>query len=126
MQNQLEDKIERRRDQRFVVKGGTYAVLGAPANKLGQIVDISMSGMAFTYLADLHPLGKAEGLDILANHELCVEKIPYTTVTDIVIPNYAPFSTIVMRRHSVKFNGLSTETKNKIQELIERVGYHQA
>ena len=117
---------ERRRDKRYRVKDGTYAVLGAPANKLGQIVDISMSGMAFTYLADNDPIGTAEALDILANQGICVEKIPYTTVTDVVVPNETPFSTIIMRRHCIKFNELTTETKTKIQELIGVYGYHQA
>ena len=117
---------ERRREKRYRVKDGTYAVLGAPANKLGQIVDISMSGMAFTYLADSDPIGTAEELNILANQGICVEKIPYTTVTDVVVPNETPFSTIIMRRHCIKFADLTTETKTKIQKLIDEYGYHRA
>ncbi len=117
---------ERRRDKRYRLKDGTYAVLGAPANKLGQIIDISMSGMAFTYLADNDPIGTADALDILANQGICVEKIPYTTVTDVVVPNETLFSTVIMRRHCIKFNDLDMETKKKIQGVIELYGYHQA
>ena len=125
MKNSAPQK-ERRRYKRHELKDGTYAVLGAPANKLGQIVDISMSGMAFTYLADTDPIGMAEELDILANQGMFVKKIPYTTITDVVVPNNTPFSTIVMRRHCVKFNDLTAETKTRIQELIEEFGYHKA
>ncbi len=43
-------KLERRKHTRYQTKTGAYATISPESSKLGQIVDISFSGLAFKYV----------------------------------------------------------------------------
>ncbi|OKY74179.1 MAG: hypothetical protein BM485_15365 [Desulfobulbaceae bacterium DB1] len=114
--------IDRRGQKRYIMREGTYAFLRPPSNKIGQIIDISMSGLAFCYFSTNGASRDAQGLDLLVEEGLCLENIPYTTVNDFVLPNEQPFSQITMRRRCIKFGPLSVKHKQHLQQLIERYG----
>ncbi|MBC8316993.1 MAG: PilZ domain-containing protein [Desulfobulbaceae bacterium] len=114
--------VERRKHKRYTTKDGTYAVLRPPANKIGKIIDISLSGMAFTYFSTNGKTIEATGLDLLADEGLCLENIPYLMVDDCIIPNEQPFSQITMRRHCIQFNGISDEHANRLKSFIKKYG----
>ncbi|MFH1216097.1 MAG: PilZ domain-containing protein [Pseudomonadota bacterium] len=114
--------IDRRRHKRYVMCDGTYAFLRPPANKIGQIIDISMSGLAFCYFSTNGASRDAQGLDLLVEEGLCLEDIPYTTVNDFILPNEQPFSQITMRRRCIKFGSLTIKHKEHLQQLIDRYG----
>lgn len=110
--------IERRMQQRYAVQEGTYAFLRSPANKIGQLIDISLSGLAFSYFSTNGAALEATGLDILADEQICLENVTYTTVNDFVIPNEQPFSQITMRRRCVKFESLTPEHVDDLHKII--------
>jgi len=114
--------VERRRHKRFATQDGTYAVLRSPANKIGKLLDISVSGLAFSYFSTNGGILESAGLDLLADEGLCLENMPYTLINDCVMPNEQPFSQITMRRHCVKFNGLSEEQTDQLRAFIEKYG----
>jgi hypothetical protein len=105
-----------------LTRDGTYAVLRPPANKIGKIIDISMSGMAFTYFSTNGKTIESPGLDLLADEGLCLENIPYDIVNDCIIPNEQPFSQITMRRHCIKFNGLTEDHTRLLKSFISKYG----
>lgn len=117
-----EPSVERRKHKRYLTRDGTYAVLRPPANKIGKIIDISLSGMAFTYFSTNGKTMESTGLDLLADEGLCLENIPYTTVNDCIIPNEQPFSQITMRRHCIQFNGITNEHINQLKSFITKYG----
>ncbi len=43
-------KKERRKYTRYSIKNGSYATISPDSTKLGQIIDISMGGLAFKYI----------------------------------------------------------------------------
>jgi len=42
--------VERRKSKRYRAVEGVYAAISPRSNKLGQIIDISMGGLAFKYI----------------------------------------------------------------------------
>jgi hypothetical protein len=114
---------ERRKQKRFVMRDGTYAFLRPPANKLGQIIDISMSGLAFSYFSTNGASLDSTGLDVLADEGIFLENLPIRTVNDFILPNEQPFSQITMRRRCVKFGPLSQNHKEHLLRIIDEYGH---
>ena len=110
---------ERRKHGRFQVKNGAFAVLGAvfwphSTQKLGQIKDISMGGLAFSYMAREELSDESVRLGIfLAENRFHLREIPFETIWDVETEK-EPFSSITMRRCGVRFGKL---TPNQISEL---------
>ncbi|MFP3982415.1 MAG: PilZ domain-containing protein [Desulfurivibrionaceae bacterium] len=120
---------ERRKEPRFTMQAKTYAVLRQPANKIGKILDISRSGLAFTYLSTNETLTKPVcRIDLLAEDEgVLVENLPFSSVSDCVVPNKQPFQQITMRRHSIKFGNLDEDQVNALELFIKKyfLGYQE-
>ena len=114
--------IERRKQERYIMSVDTFAFLRPPVNKIGQLIDISLSGLAFSYFSSNGASLESNGLDILAYKEICLENVPYITVNDFIIPNEQPFSQVTMRRRCVKFDNLNPENQIQIQKLINQYG----
>ncbi len=113
---------ERRKHKRYFTIDGTYAVLRPPANKIGKIIDISLSGLAFSYFSTNGATMVSPSLDLLADEGLCLENMTYTLINDCIIPYEQPFSQITMRRHCIQFNGLTEDHKNQLQTFIDKYG----
>ncbi|MCB2183142.1 MAG: PilZ domain-containing protein [Desulfobulbaceae bacterium] len=112
---------ERRNEKRFVMREGTFAFLHHPANKIGHIIDISMSGLAFSYFSlTTVPLG-AEKVDLLTDDGFLLEDIPFILVDDVVIRQEVQYSSddIIMRRHCLQFKDLSPENYHHLKSFIE-------
>jgi hypothetical protein len=116
----IHQHIERRQHPRYSLREGTYAFLRPPANKIGQIIDISLSGLAFSYFSTNGASPDTKDLDLLAVGGKRLENIPFETVNDSIIPNEIPFSQITMRRKCVKFGNLSTDHMLYIENIIEQ------
>lgn len=115
---------ERRKRERFIMRDGAYAFLRPPANKIGQVIDISLDGLAFSYFSTNGPILDAHGLDLLADEGIYLENLPFKTVNDFIIPNEQPYSQITMRRRCIQFGNLTTRDRNLIQNLIDKYGNH--
>ncbi len=109
---------ERRKQKRHVLRDGAYAFLRPPANKLGQIIDISLSGLAFSYFANGEVSMESTGLDLLSEEGITLENIPFTTINDFILPNEQPFSQITMRRRCIKFDSLSLDAQKYLHTII--------
>ena len=109
---------ERRKHKRFQVRNGAFVVLGTPpwphSTKVGQIVDMSMGGLAFSYIAEQEPSnGSFELCIFLADSSFHLRKIPFETISDLETDE-VPFSSITMKRSGVQFGEL---TPNQISQL---------
>ncbi len=106
---------EKRRDKRFQVMSGAFAV----NSKFGQIIDISMGGVSFRYVDRDEWENEREGLGILfGEDDLCLDKVPMQTVSDQVINNGVSSSATVVRRRGVKFGTLTAEQKFQLEYFI--------
>lgn len=114
---------ERRREKRIMLRDGSaYTVIRPPANKIGGVIDISLSGLAFSYFSIGGKVQKPERLDILCNGDLVLENIPCKTVSEFAIPNEQPFSQISMRRCCVKFGSLTPQHIEQLENVMSNYG----
>lgn len=110
---------EKRKHKRYKMRDGTYALLRTSARKIGQLIDLSLSGLAFTYFSTNGAAPDSDGLDLLAAGNIHLQDIPYQTVSDFVLPNEQPFSQIIMRRRCIKFKALPPEIATSIEQIIQ-------
>lgn len=130
MQNLCHDKTkevdERRKHKRFRVQNGAFAVFTAfswpySTQKLGQIIDIGMGGLAFSYIASEEaPTGAVELSIFLAENRFHLRNIPFETISDVET-NEVPFSSITMKRSGVQFGEL---TPNQVSQLKYFISNH--
>ena len=114
-------QAERRKHRRFRMQDIAFAVLRDHVSKVGQIMDISMSGLSFQYIVNGGSLEASFELDILlANHGLCIEKVRFKKVSDFQIPNKSPFSPLLMRRCGVRFEELTLEQRSQLEDIIRK------
>lgn len=101
---------ERRREKRFPMKEEASFVLTPSCKGLGEIVDISKSGMAFQYVGEGEWTTEEEELGILfGDHDSCLDEVLIRTVSDRVVEEMSAGQKMVVRRRSVEFSGLSEE-----------------
>ena len=99
---------------------GAYAAIRHSANQLGQIKDISFSGLAFKYLANEGKSNGARALDIfITKHKFYIKNIPIHPVRDIRLEKKSPFSTVPVRQQGVQFGDLSDEQRTQLGHLIQ-------
>lgn len=106
---------ERRNIPRFHVNSGLFAV----NFQLGQIIDISMEGLAFRYVEREKKRESDRGIGIIFDEDdLCFDRIPVLTVSDIIISEDRDVETPIIRRCGVRFLDLSPTQKSLLQNFI--------
>ena len=101
---------------------GAFAAVRQKSNQLGQIKDISASGLAFTYLANEGATNGARALDLfVTKHELYIKSIPFQLVRDTQVEQESPFSKVPIRLQGVQFGKLSAEQRTQLAHLMQ---YH--
>ncbi|MBC2693989.1 MAG: PilZ domain-containing protein [Desulfobacteraceae bacterium] len=115
--------VEKRKFTRFKVKDISFVLLKSVSyEELGEIVNISKGGLAFQYLVGENQIKESVELDIiLAGNGFHMKKIPCKTIADFEIINEIYFSSLKMRRHSIKFGELDN---NQISELDYFIRQH--
>lgn len=121
------DLQERRKHKRFTIKDVAFAILKTDEDEeLGQIINISMGGLAFQYFVGNRELHKANRLDVLlADNGLHVDGISFSVVDDYELVNELPFSSITKREQRVIFNNLSETQEEGIESFIKEHTYPQ-
>ncbi len=113
------DWVEKRKYDRYPAREGAIVALKPHDRMLGQMIDISLGGLAFRYIEGEEKSGQPIELIILvANHSFRLDKVPFRTVSDQEITNDISFSSIKMRRRSVEFGNLSIIQKSAVKYFI--------
>jgi hypothetical protein len=110
----------RRNEMRFQVQKGALAVQNGQARIMGQILDISRNGLAFHYIDDGKKSNGSYDVDILLTKKgFYLKKIQSKIILDFEMTNQVPFSSITMRRRSVKFGELMGEQISQLEYFIQ-------
>jgi hypothetical protein len=125
----MEDTRENRKHTRYQVPEGSFVTLGPSKAVMGQILDISMGGLAFRYINNHSEAPKHEGLaDIyLTEGDVCVTSVPIKTVSDFDAPDTVtrkadgplPVSCRGMRRCGVEFGEMSQSQMSQLAQCIQ-------
>ncbi|MBW1743037.1 MAG: PilZ domain-containing protein [Deltaproteobacteria bacterium] len=114
-----EEWIERRKYKRFQVPIGAFLSFGPDDSRLGEIIDISMSGLAYRYLATEEQPNRARRLNIfLTEHDSYVADVPFDTVSDFRTCDIS-FTPVTMRRSGVQFGELTHSQMSRLEHFID-------
>jgi hypothetical protein len=112
---------ERRRDKRFKVLDGGVALVTPPgphSTIVGNIIDISMNGLAFQYLSDKPiPAGATELTIASARDKFYLRGLPVKAISDFEIAK-VPFGSLSPRRHGLEFGDLTAEQASHLGNFI--------
>lgn len=123
--------VERRNHKRYKAVEGAYAAISPNSHKLGQIIDISMGGLAFKYIdtsGDENSENKLpEETIFLSSMGYYVGDLPFKTVADYEVNNAPSFSSMKVRKRHVKFTDLTFKQlfdldyylRNNVSEQLE-------
>jgi len=118
--NNTKERVERRQMKRFKVAEGAFAALVNRGSKLGQIRDISKTGLSFRYIDSEEEQAEARELKIiLGSGGLCVDKVPFKKVTDFAIKSEFSFSSIKMRQIGLQFGELTPVQSVRLSNFIQ-------
>ena len=110
---------ERRCWQRINVSDVAFAEFEPDSIQVGQLIDISEGGLSFRYIESDEWEDDMKELSIFTpSQEISLNKIPFSTVYDSRIERGGLFSSMPMRRRSVKFGRLSENQKDQLNRFI--------
>ena len=114
-----DERVERRRDERFKVQSGALLVSMSHSIVLGQIGDLSMGGLAFSYVPEgKRPIEPVE-LDIfLADYGFYLDGIPVESVWDFE-NRVSPLRATRTKLSGVKFRGLTHSQISQLKAVSE-------
>jgi hypothetical protein len=114
------DMVERRKQDRFKIDTGVYVFCPLPNDIfMGNVVDISRSGIAFSYFADNPVPDDINKLGLLASRSgSTLEDLPFQIISDEVMPRH-PESMLVMKRSSGRFLSLTPVQQSELERFIE-------
>jgi hypothetical protein len=110
---------DQRRHKRFQVPRGVFVGFGPHVNKVGQIVDLSLGGLAFRYVGSGES-GDGSHLDIfVADNDFYLGSVPFRTVSDFEIVQTTPSCPMTMRRSGVRFGKLTSEQRSGLEYFLQ-------
>ncbi len=116
----------RRKEERVTVGESVYVVINTQPQMMGQMVEISSTGMAFTFV-DLDAVSRllsdqsALRLDLFAGGKgFFVRNLPCRLVSKINNTSSSSFSSLLIKRIGVEFKALSVPQQVQINTLIRR------
>ena len=113
--------VERREHKRFPLQGDGVALLrsaSSHATIVGEIIDISVDGVAFRYISGEEPSNGSSELSLVsADHSFYLGNLPIKMVSDLEMAKI-PFGAVSTRRRGVKFGDLRQSQRFALQHFI--------
>lgn len=115
--------FEQRTYSRFFVKDKTFAALGSEFETVGKIKDISIKGLALSYLSE--SIKTCSGRDhsqvyiFLSSNSFHLPNVPCKIVYDIQDPESIINNGILIRRCGLQFGKLSESQSELLEMFIE-------
>ena len=114
------EPVELREHRRFRVQDGSFAALSPEFRVLGQIVDISRSGLAFRYVASNVRSHECAELKILkTDGSFSCDRIPFKAIWDCSTPHDFSLGFLTLRHCGVQFGKLRDDQKFDLKYFIE-------
>ncbi len=119
----IDGRTDRRKDSRYKVKDGIFTVPNPriQSSRLGNIIDVSMGGLAFQYfLVKNMSFNEFSMIDIyISGDGMFLDDLPVQIVSDIELPRSEKQFMTTSKRFGVQFQGLDQAKKEKLHQFIE-------
>lgn len=121
-----EEMDDHREHIRYQVPKDSFVTIGSDEPIMGQIIDISMGGIAFRYMDSKKPTDESHLNIFLTEGDVCLDRVPIKAVSDYEIPNTVLCKTVdqippscrTMRRCGVQFGDLTQHQRSQLQQCI--------
>ncbi len=111
---------ERRKHKRYQARPDAYAVFSEKARHAARIIDISKGGLSFCYANGEPWLEEAAELDIfLGDDEFSLNRIPFETVADYMLPIASSTGHTMVSQRCVRFGKLTPKQIYQLSYFIE-------
>ena len=111
---------ERRDSRRFETPDTALVGLGPYCREIGHIMEISMTGLSFSYISDNEPADELKEFDLfMAGSPFYLYKIKCKTIWDTDTVYESRFSAHNIRMRGVQFKELSGIQKSQLEYFIE-------
>ena len=113
--------VERRKFRRIHPKNPTFTV---GATRSGLVTEISMDGMTIHYFdrkswpEETHELGIVVDDPLAGDSRLCLNGLPFRTVSDNSLPQNLPDSSPSVKRRGVQFGAMTAEQHAALENFI--------
>ena len=121
----MKELAEQREYKRFRVPKDAFAALGPDYIKVGQIINISMGGLAFRYLGSEGPSNASELEIFLAGRAFYLYKLHFETVWDS-LTDKKPCSCINMKVCGLQFGDLTPQQISQLEYFIQEYALGEA
>jgi hypothetical protein len=122
----IELSENRRKEQRTTVDDNVYVVIDTQPEMMGQMVEISSTGMAFTFV-DLDSVSqRLKNRDVVhmdffaAGKGYFIRDLPARLVSNTESPSANAISSLMIKRVGVEFTTLSVSQQVQVNSLIRR------
>jgi len=121
------EMVDHREHIRYRVPKDSFIAIGSDEPILGQIIDISMGGIAFRYMDSKKPTDESHLHIFLTEGDMSLGQVPIKAVSDHEIPNTVLYKTVdeippsyrTMRRCGVQFGDLTRHQASQLQHYIQ-------
>ena len=112
-------KSERRKENRFHIEDGAYAILNQDVSLLGNIIDISKNGISFSYLGSEKISDREMDIDLfMYHHNYYLDRIPARLVSNFRINNISLFSFVTLMRCCLEFREMPEDKRAEVDHFI--------
>jgi c-di-GMP-binding flagellar brake protein YcgR len=110
-----------RKHKRFQAPTGAFVGIGPENTKVGRVTDLSIGGLAFSYVGTEEPSpSKGSYLDLFfTDKDSYLGRLPFKTISDYELVEKAPSSSETLRRCGVKFKKLTRHQKAQIERFVQ-------
>ena len=117
-------RVERRRYARYLPGKNAFAALGSKYNRVGPMIDISLSGLAFQYISGENSCSNSLHVDIFLVGNVChLYNVPCKMVYDhqIHVPhvNNRLIKMLTIKRCGVRFKEMSDYDLAQLKLFLE-------
>lgn len=115
-----EIKKDRRKHERFAVEAPAYAAIGPDFGRMGHIINISRSGLAFTYIKHRdRSIIEVETMIQISDNRETIGDFPFISISDTGGDLADPYSSVEVRYHRGRFGRLSPEQRQILMAFLE-------
>ena len=112
-------KVEMRKHKRFKTLKNTFVALENGHTEVGQMINISKDGLAFSYLGKEELIRGWHKVDIfLSGKHFYLKEVPFKAISEYYIYPKTPFSKVLMKVCRGQFGELTHKQKSRLDYFI--------